>query len=76
METDSGMETHPSMKSAWCNSFSQAGQQMIIPGCDAHNVQIVLCVSFPPTAACPIRIINQDSGLSAIKYFRKLLYVT
>lgn len=34
-----------------CNSLSQAGQQLVTPGCDDHNVHIVLCVSFPFTAA-------------------------
>lgn len=51
METESGMEIYISMKSAWCNSLSQAGQQLVTPGCDDHNVHGVLCVSFPFTDA-------------------------
>lgn len=54
METDSGIETCIFMKSAWCNSFGQAGQQLLTPGCDDHKVH---------TDAESNRNINQDSGL-------------
>lgn len=39
------------MKSAWCNSFGQAGQQLITSGCDDHKVHGVLCLSFSLTVA-------------------------